>query len=134
MATKSKRISAEEFTQTWNVLCQLQTPNPDYINMKNATQILNDEEEEEFTDFETEINEERLSKSTNKYKQNKIHLCRHKLQERTYPRTRKLKTVPIQSEQLPDRENVESDYEWLQLLQMEKIIEKQKQDLLKASN
>ncbi len=118
MATKSKHISAEELTQTWNVLCQLQTPNPDYINMNNATQILNDEEEEEFTDFETEIDKERLSKSTNKHKRKQIHLCRHKLQEWTYPCTRKLKTVPIQSEQLPDRENVESDYEWLQLLQI----------------
>jgi hypothetical protein len=39
--------------------------------------------------------------------------------------------TPEQTKRLPEREEVESDHEWLQLIQMEKIIESQKQELLK---
>ncbi len=40
-----------------------------------------------------------------------------------------MKTTP---ERLPEREEAESDHEWLQLIQMEKMIEKHKHDLLKS--
>jgi hypothetical protein len=42
-----------------------------------------------------------------------------------------MKTTPEQPKRLPEREEVESDHKWLQLIQMERMIEKQKQELLK---
>jgi hypothetical protein len=43
-----------------------------------------------------------------------------------------MKTTPGPPERLPEREEAESDHEWLQLIQMEKMIEKHKHDLLKT--
>jgi hypothetical protein len=43
-----------------------------------------------------------------------------------------MKTTPGQPEQLPEREEAELDHEWLQLIQMEKMIKKHKNDLLKT--
>jgi hypothetical protein len=43
-----------------------------------------------------------------------------------------MKTTLGKPEQLPEREETESDHEWLQLIQMEKMIEKQKNHLLKT--
>jgi hypothetical protein len=40
--------------------------------------------------------------------------------------------TPALPERLPEREEAESDHEWLQLIQMEKMIEKHKHELLKA--
>ncbi len=134
-------ISAEEFAQNWNFLCNLQNLDAarsgctDDVQLNNNNQILTDDEN--FTEFETDAEEEKLeklSKSTMKHKRKQIGLCRHKLQERAYPRTRKLKTTLAQPERLPEQENKDSDYEWLQLIQIEKVIEKHKQDLLRTSH
>jgi hypothetical protein len=43
-----------------------------------------------------------------------------------------MKTTPEQPERLPEREGIESDHKWLQLVQMERMIERQKQELLKT--
>jgi hypothetical protein len=43
-----------------------------------------------------------------------------------------MKTTPGQLKQLPEREEAESDHEWLQLIQMEEMIRKHKHDLLEA--
>jgi hypothetical protein len=43
-----------------------------------------------------------------------------------------MKTTPGQPEQFPEQEETESDHEWLQLIQMEKMIETQKNKLLKT--
>jgi hypothetical protein len=43
-----------------------------------------------------------------------------------------MKTTPGQPEQLLEREETESDHEWLQLIQMEKMIETQKSKLLET--
>jgi hypothetical protein len=39
--------------------------------------------------------------------------------------------TPEQPKRLPEREEVESDHKWLQLIQMERMIKRQKQELLK---
>jgi hypothetical protein len=45
-----------------------------------------------------------------------------------------LRTTPVPTERLPKPNNEDSDHEWLHLLQMERIIEKQKRDLLESSH
>jgi hypothetical protein len=62
-----------------------------------------------------------------KYLQRKqVSLCRHKLQGRAYPKVKKVKTVLRQPEQLLEPEDLELDHKWLQLIQMERTIEDQK--------
>jgi hypothetical protein len=130
-------ISAEEFTQNWNFLCNLQSPgttktgNTDHRHLDDVHQNLTDEED--FTEVETDAEKEELDKlPLINHKRKWISLCKHKLQRRAYPRFRNLKTTPEQPERLPEREEMESNHEWLQLIQMERMIERQKQELLKA--
>ncbi len=59
-----------------------------------------------------------------------VSLCRHKLQGGAYPQVKKTKMILRQPEQLMDPEDLELDHEWLQLIQMEKAIENQKNQLL----
>jgi hypothetical protein len=120
--------SAEEFTQDWNFLWTFQGPHttptgyPDQAYIHNAYQNLTDDED--FTGIATDEEEEELGKtSQSKPKRKRISLCRHKLQGRAYPRCRKIKSTPGQPEQLLEWEETESDHEWLQLIQMEKMIE-----------
>ncbi len=129
--------SAEEFAQNWNFLWTLQGPDtistgyPDQGTLLDAHQNLTDNED--FTGMPTDDeNEEYCTMLQSKPKRKRMSLCRHKLQGRAYPRFRKMKTTPRQQEQLPEPEEAESDHEWLQLLQMEKMIEKHKHDLLEA--
>ncbi len=65
-------------------------------------------------------------------KRRRVSLCRHKLQGRAYPKVRKIKAIRGQPEQLPERKDTDLDHEWLQLIQMEKTIEKQKNKLLET--
>jgi hypothetical protein len=122
--------SAEEFAQNWNFLWTFQGPDTTptgYPDQENLT------DDEDFTGIATdEENEEFCKTSQSKPKQKWISLCRHKLQGQAYPRFTKKKTTPGQPERLPEREEAESDHEWLQLIQMEKMIEKHKHDLLKT--
>jgi hypothetical protein len=48
------------------------------------------------------------------------------------PSMRNQKMTPEPPKQLPEREEVERDHEWLQLIQIEKMIERQKQEWLKT--
>jgi hypothetical protein len=128
-------ISAEEFTQNLNFLCNLQSPNttgngdPEHGHLRDTHQNLNDVED--FTEDDTDLEYEQLEAQQRiNLKRKQISLCRHKLQGRAYPRFRKQKTTPDQPEQSPEQEGGESDHEWLQLIQMEKLIESQKQELL----
>jgi hypothetical protein len=61
-----------------------------------------------------------------------VSLCRHKLQSRAYPKLTKVKKVWQPQEQLLEPENPEFDHEWLQLIQMERAIEKHKNQLLET--
>ncbi len=65
-------------------------------------------------------------------KRKRVSLCRHKLQGRAYPKARKVKTILGLPEQLPEQEDTDLDHEWLQLIQMEKTIAKQKNKLLET--
>jgi hypothetical protein len=85
---------------------------------------------EDDTDFEGN-KLEALGREKN-LKRKRVSLCRHKLQGRAYPKVRKVKTIPGQPEQLPEQEDTDLDHEWLQLIQMEKMIETQKNKLLKT--
>jgi hypothetical protein len=114
-------ISAEEFAQNLNFLCNLQSPDttgtgyPDHRHLHDVHQNLTDDED--FTEVETDTEKEQLEKlPLINHKRKRISLCRHKLQGRAYHRFRNLKTTPEQPERLPEREEVESDHEWLQLI------------------
>jgi hypothetical protein len=129
--------SAEEFTQDWNFLWTFQGPHTtrtgyrDQASVHDAHQNLTDDED--FTRIATDDEEEKLSKtSQSKPKRKRISLCRHKLQGRAYPQFRKMKTTPGQPEPLLEREETELDHEWLQLIQMERMIETQKSKLLET--
>jgi len=61
-----------------------------------------------------------------------VSLCRHKLQTRAYPKRNRVKRVWEPQEQLLEPEIPELDHEWLQLIQMEKAIEKYKNQLLET--
>jgi hypothetical protein len=59
-----------------------------------------------------------------------VSLCRHKLQARAYPKSTKVKKVWRSPERILEPENPDLDHEWLQLIQLEKAIDKQKKLLL----
>jgi hypothetical protein len=129
-------ISAEEFAHHLNFLCNLQGPDksdagyPDHDHLNDAQQNLNDIED--FTEGDTDLEEEILEAlPRNNLKRKRISLCRHKIQGRAYPKWRNKKTTPKQHQQSPEPEEIDSNHEWLQLIQMEKLIENQKQELLK---
>ncbi len=129
--------TAEEFAQTWNFLWTFQGPDPtqtgypDHGCLTDVHQNLTDDED--ITGVENDDEKEELGKtSLNKPKRKRISLCRHKLQGGAYPQFRKMKTTPEEPDRLPEWEEAESDHEWLQLIQMEKMIEKHKHDLLKT--
>jgi hypothetical protein len=132
--------SAEEFAQSWNFLWTLQGPDttrasyPNHGYLTNVHQSLADEEDS--TEVETDDENEEFGKIQLKIpKRKQISLCRHKLQGRAYTRHRKIKTAAEQPKRLPEREEEdELDHEWLQLIQMEKIIEKRKHELLNSGS
>ncbi len=128
--------SAEEFAQNWNFLSTLQGPDmtrsgpPDPRRLTGVHQNLTDNEDP--TEVETDSENDEFEKTPlSNPKRKRISLCRHKLQGRAYPRVGKRKTTPEQPLRPPEQEKADSDHEWLQLIQMEKMIEKHKQDLLK---
>jgi hypothetical protein len=127
--------SVEEFAQNWNFLCKLQNlakSNSDHDRLSNVDQNLDDIKDfvEEDTDFE-ENKFETLGREKN-LKRKRVSLCRHKLQGRAYPKVRKVKTILGQPQPLPEQEDTDLDHEWLQLIQMERTIEEQKNKLLKT--
>ncbi len=129
--------SAEEFAQNWNFLWTLQGSDttragyPDQGRLTDVHQSLNDKDN--FTEFETDPeNEESETAAQMNHKWKRISLCQHKLQGRAYPQFRKIKTKPEQPERPPKQEEAESDHEWLQLIQMEKMIDRKKRNLLET--
>ncbi len=129
-------VSAEKFAHNLNFLCNLQSPDqaetdyPDHGRLDDAHQNLNDVKD--FTESDTDLEEENLDAlPPNNLKRKQISLCRHKLQGRAYPKCRNKTKNPTKPQQTPDQEEIDSNHKWLQLIQMEKFIENQKQDLLK---
>ncbi len=85
-------ISAEEFAQNRNFLCNLRSPDstrtgyPDHGHLTDVYQNLTDDED--FTEIETDTEDEGLGKTSRSlmnHKRKRISPCRHKLQERAYP-------------------------------------------------
>jgi hypothetical protein len=127
--------SAEEFAQNWNFLCKLQgpaKPNSAHDHLCDVDQNLDDVEDfvEEDTNL-AEHNYEALGREKI-LKRPRVSLCRHKLQGRAYPKVRKIPAIRGQPEQLPEQKHTDLDHEWLQLIQMEKTIEKQRNKLLET--
>jgi hypothetical protein len=125
--------SAEEFAQNWNFLCDLQGPaksKSGHDRLQGVDQNLDDVED--FVEEDTDIKDHSFGiLRREKYLLRKqVSLCRHKLQGRAYPKVKKTKTILRQPAQLMEPENLEFDHEWLQLIQMEKAIENQKNQLL----
>ncbi len=125
--------SAEEFAQNWNFLCNFQGPANSKIEhgrLSDAHQNLNDVKNfmENDNDFEEE-KLEALGREKN-LKRKRVSLCRHKLQGRAYPKCR-TKMTQRQPQQFSDQEELDLNYEWLQLIQMENFIKNQKRELLK---
>ncbi len=125
--------SAEEFAQNWNFLCDLQGPaksKSGHDRLNGVNQNLDDVED--FMEKDTDNKDHSFGVlGQEKYLQRKqVSLCRHKLQGRAYPKVKKTKTIRRQPEQLMEPEDLELDHEWLQLIQMEKAIANQKNQLL----
>jgi hypothetical protein len=64
------------------------------------------------------------------FKRKRVSLCRHKLQGRAYPKFRNRETTQKPLQPFPEQEKLDSSNEWLQLIQMENFIKKQKRALL----
>jgi hypothetical protein len=128
-------VSAEEFAHNFNFLCNLQSPDQagtgyqDRERLDNTHQNLNNIED--FTEGDTDMEEVNLEAlPPNNLKRKRISLCRHKLQGRAYPTYKNKKTNSKQTQRTPDQEEFDSNHKWLQLIQMEKLIQNQKQKLL----
>ncbi len=83
---------------------------------------------EDNTDFEEE-NLEALGREEN-LKRKRVSPCRHKLQGQAYPRYRNKKMTQQQPQPSSEQEELDLNYEWLQLIQMENFIENQKRELV----
>jgi hypothetical protein len=81
-------VSADEFAQNWNFLCNLQSPDtartgyPNHKHLDGAHQNIS--EDEYFTEEETDADYRKLEEQPRiSHKRKPIGLCRHKLQRRT---------------------------------------------------
>jgi hypothetical protein len=128
-------ISAEEFAQNLNFLCNLQNPNQTrtgYTDRGRADDNHQDlTDEEDFSGDETDPEEEHEELPIINHKRKQISLCQHKLQGRAYDQFRRRRPTSECQRRLPEIQGVNEDQEWAQLEQMEKLIERQKQELLK---
>jgi hypothetical protein len=125
--------SADEFAQNWNFLCNFHGPPKSRIyhgRLSDAHQNFDDEEDsmQDDTDFEEEKFE---ALERNKHiKRKRVSLCKHKLKRRAYPKCRNKKMAQQLPQQFSGQKEVDLNYEWLQLIQMENFIENQKRELL----
>ncbi len=126
--------SAEEFAKTWNFLCDLQGPAKSKSGTDDIHGVDQDLDDiEDFVEDDTDIEDHSFEVlGREKYLRRKqISLCRHKLQGRAYPKIQKTKTTLKKPEQLLKTDDLELDHEWLQLIQMERMIQTQKNQLWK---
>jgi hypothetical protein len=119
--------SATDFTQNWNFLSGLQTPPDTNSGINDLSQEDSDLDDiEDFVEADTNQDEYlQLHPELGQCKRKQIKLCRHKLQTRAYPRTTEKKARQATLCNLePDLPNLQQD--WLQLIRVEKEIERQK--------
>jgi hypothetical protein len=127
--------SAEEFAQAWNLLCNFRTTSEATPRINNLDQIdQNLDDIEDFVGYDVGLEDNRFEKLQQEVpiRRRQVSLCRHKLQTRAYPKFPKIKKVWRSSEPKPEPETTDLDCEWLQLIQLEKAVEKQKNQLLEA--
>jgi hypothetical protein len=128
-------ISAEEFAHNLNFLCNLQSPAKtrtgytDQGHFDGNHQDLTDVED--FTEDETDPEEEHEKLPLINHKRKQISLCWHKLQGPAYNQFRCRRLATEWQWRLPEVKEVDEDHEWAQLKQMEDMIERHKQELLK---
>jgi hypothetical protein len=125
--------SAEEFVQEWNFLCDLQTPDKAESGPDDLSQIdQNLDDIEDFVENDVGLEYHRFEELERKIplRRGQISLCRHKLQARVYPKSTKEKKVWRSPERMLEPENQDLGHKWLQLIQLEKAIDKQKKLLL----
>jgi hypothetical protein len=135
-------ISEEEFIHTLNFFCNLQ--NPARTKSSDNDQVHFDRKYEDLTgveDFagcdedpddeyeEFPLIDDQLLHQINKRKQ--VSLCWHKLQGRANGQSRRWRQAINPQPRLSNFEEI-TDHEWAQLRQMEEIIERHKQKLLKV--
>ncbi len=129
-------ISAEEFAQDLNLLCNLQNPNhtrTSYTDQKHEDDIYQDlTDEEDLGENEADTEEEHEELPIINHRRKQISLCRHKLQGRTYNQSRCRRQATKCQRGSQRIQGVDDDHEWAQLEQMEKLIERQKQELLNS--
>ncbi len=124
--------SAEEFAQAWNFLCNLQVPAKAESGLDSLNQVDQDIDDiEDFMEEDTDLKDHNFEGPEQEIpiRRKQVRLCRHKLQTRAYPKLTKVKKIWRPQEQPLEPENPELDHEWLQLIQMERAIEKLKNQL-----
>jgi hypothetical protein len=127
--------SAEDFAQAWNLLCNFRTPSKTTPRINNLDQIdQNLDDIEDFVGYDISLEDNHFEELQQEVpiRRRQVSLCRHKLQTRAYPKFPKIKKVWRSSEPKPEPETTDLDRKWLQLIQLEKAIEKQKNQLLEA--
>jgi hypothetical protein len=126
-------ISATDFIQEWNFLGRLQAPTEATLKTDDLNQADSDlDDVEDFTEADPNQDGCALKEPEPGLCRRKlIRTCRHKLQTRAYPRTMKKKTRQSTKHNL-DPEDQDLQQEWLQLIQVEREIEKRKNQLREA--
>ncbi len=119
----------------WNFLCSLQTPDNAESGIDSLSQVDQDLDDiEDFVEDDVGLEDHRFEELERKIpiRRKQVSLCRHKLQTRAYPKFTKVKKVWRSSEQILEPENPDLDHEWLQLIQLERAINRQKKLLLET--
>ena len=135
MGTTPTGYLAEDFAQDWNFLCHFQAPSNANARFDNLDRV--DSDLDDIEDFvEADTNHDRdcnpLGEEQGLSIQRKqVRLCRHKLQTRAFPKLTKKKAWRSPEHNL-EPENQDLDPEWLQLIQMEKEIQKRRNQLREA--
>jgi hypothetical protein len=127
--------SAEEFAQAWNFLCNLQAPDNADSGIDRLSRVDQDLDDiEDFVADDVGLEDHRLEELERKIlvRMKQVSLCRHKLQTRAYPKSTEVRKVWRPSEQRLEPENPDLDHEWLQLIQLERAINRQKKLLLET--
>ena len=127
--------SATDFTQDWNFLGRLQAPNEANLKINDLNQA--DSDLDDIEDFvEAQMNHDYYTleepEPVPSIQRKKVRLCRHKLQTRAYPKPTKKKVCKSPEYNLEPKDQ-DLDHEWLQLVQMEKEIEKRRNQLREAA-
>jgi hypothetical protein len=135
-------ISEEEFVHTLNFFCNLQNPartkssdndqghfDGNYEDLTDVEDFTGSEDDSEDEYKEPPLIDDQQLHQISKRKH--VSLCRHKLQGQGHGQSRHWRQATDPQPRLSKLEEDNTDYEWAQLRQIEEIIERHKQELLK---